>query len=346
MIAILKNTLALRQIRARKSQGLERGQEHLRDQSLDGNKCGAGENLVQEARGVGLDGLGNETSRFTGVGEIFDGVDEAAGDVTEVDAGEAVDFAGVAADLAVSRVRCTLLGGGDGDVLDGPRIIVGATVPVLGDPLVAVGVDEIVVGVAGVGEEGLESRRSEDAARIAGGVIGQQLEREHVRTEGESNTGVRGGEVVGVGTDGMEFPVVLMLGQDAWCQVASRPLLREVKQFLSELGVRGTVGVHGRRKPIATSDGGISFGLQVAVSANTGLVAQSVAQGTKRLGLVGVVADAPSSGQWISIEEHGGCLQENGRRVVKTEGCPQTGIDGFGGSNTVAWKVAMIGSSV
>lgn len=101
------------------------------DHVEDLDESGAGEDLVQKAGDIGLDGLRDEAAETVWIGEICEAVDEAAGNVGWVDAGEGIDLAGVAANGAADWVGGAVLGGGDGDVGEGPRIIISALVPVV-----------------------------------------------------------------------------------------------------------------------------------------------------------------------------------------------------------------------
>lgn len=67
------------------------------------------ENIAQARRRVSDNHLPNEASKAVRILQIFDGVDEAAADVAEIDAREGVDFACVAADEAGAGVRGALL---------------------------------------------------------------------------------------------------------------------------------------------------------------------------------------------------------------------------------------------
>lgn len=142
----------------------------------------------------------------------------------------------------------------------------------------AVGVLEVSVGVAGVGEELHEVFLGEDASWILSGVVGQQFVRKHVCTESECNASVWGREVVGVGGDAVLFAVVLMLRQDSGRNVTPGPLCCQIEQFLHELWIRGAVGVHFRSEPVSSGNRSISFTSQVSVGADARLIAENVAQ--------------------------------------------------------------------
>lgn len=141
--------LALRQIRA-STQTQKRRRQLRRDQFLDSLQAGTLEDRIKEAGHISLNSLADEAAHPGRVAEVLDGVDEAAGDVAEIETREGVYFARVAADLAVGGVRGALLGGGGDDVRGGPWVVFGALVVIVWDALVAIGVCESAVLAAGV----------------------------------------------------------------------------------------------------------------------------------------------------------------------------------------------------
>ena len=68
-------------------------------------------------------------------------------------------------------------------------------------------------------------------------MVGEELVREHVCTEGEGNTSVDRREVVRVVRDGILLSVVGVLGQDTRGDVSAGAGCCEVKKLLGELGV-------------------------------------------------------------------------------------------------------------
>lgn len=70
-----------------------------------------------------MNSLRDEAAHPGRVAEVFDGVDEAAAEIAKVEAAERVDFASVAANLAVVGVGCALLCSREDDVVGGPCII-------------------------------------------------------------------------------------------------------------------------------------------------------------------------------------------------------------------------------
>jgi hypothetical protein len=94
---ILVLRLSRRNIRARTQVGKRRLQARINHaQSSDQRR--AFENIAQARRRISNDHLRNEASKTLRVLEVFHSIDETAADVAEIDAGEGVDFAGVAAD--------------------------------------------------------------------------------------------------------------------------------------------------------------------------------------------------------------------------------------------------------
>lgn len=183
-----------------------------------------------------MDDLGDEAAHLLWVLEVGCSSDETTGDVTKVDSGEGVDGTGVSTNLAVGWVGETLLRSRDQDVAQGPGVVVGAAVPVIWDTLMAVGEDELVVGISGVGEERLEDLWCQEAARILSRVVGEELVSEHVSTKGKGNTGVGGREVVGIGGDGVLLAIVLVLCQDSWRDISTSASLCKVEQLLANSG--------------------------------------------------------------------------------------------------------------
>lgn len=148
------------------------------------------------------------------------------------------------------------------------------------EPLVAVLEHKLAVVAAGVREEGHEGLLGHDTAWVGSGVVGEQLVCEHVCAKGECNTCVWRGEVERVVGNGVLLAVELMLSHDTGGDESTSPLVGQIKKFLQEHWVRCAVGVHGWCQPVSACDGGISFGLQMPVSTDTGLVTEQVANGT------------------------------------------------------------------
>lgn len=57
-------------------------------------------------------------------------------------------------------------------------------------------------------------------------------------------------------------------------------------------------------------------------------------------------SDAPAAAEWVTIEEHGCCLEEEGRGLIETEGFPKAGVDCLRSGDTIAWQVAVVGGSI
>lgn len=162
--------LAGRQVGA-VTERLERRQEQRGNQAQRRRQLGPLKRTVEETWHIGLDGLRDEAARPRGVREVVDAVDEAAAEIAEVEAGEGVDGARVAADLAVGRIRRALLCRRDGNVGQRPRVILGALVVVVRDALAAGRPHEVVAGVSGVAPEREEVLLRLEAARVLGRVV-------------------------------------------------------------------------------------------------------------------------------------------------------------------------------
>lgn len=87
---------------------------------------------------------------------------------------------------------------------------------------------------------------------------------------------------------------------------------------------------------VATSDGGISLGLQVTIITDAGDLAKSVASQLDLSG-VGSIANGPLSSDWVAVEESRGSLEEDGGGVVEMVGIPETRHDALSGRNTGSW---------
>jgi hypothetical protein len=59
-----------------------------------------------------------------------------------------------------------------------------------------------------------------------------------------------------------------------------------------------------------------------------------------------VRSNAPTTGDWVAIEEGSSSLQENRSRLVEAESLPEASIDARGINDTVALDVAVVGGSV
>jgi hypothetical protein len=94
---------------------------------------------------------------------------------------------------------------------------------------------------------------------------------EHVFAEGEGNPDVGGREVIRVRCSGVLFSVVLMLCQDLWYEISASASFSQIKELLSKLWIRRTVGVHAGRQPVSLGNGCIALGLQVAVITDASL---------------------------------------------------------------------------
>lgn len=198
-------------------------------------------------------------------------------------------------------------------------------------------VDKLAVWTINVGPHLLEEVLSHDTARVLCRVVGQQLVCEHVSSEGECNTSVGRGVVVGVGRDGVLLAVVLVLSEHPRGDQAISLLVGEVEQLLQEDWVRRAIAVHAiYSQIIATSDRSITLGLQMSsTSADTAGRAKKVSENTKGVQVrVARSADSPLSRDWITIEEHGGGLEEDSGSLVKAESLPKTSVDGLCGHDS------------
>ena len=313
-VAILTDRLPRRQTLTG-AQRLQR-REQLGGNEREGLHEGhALEHRLQRRRRLGLDVLADEAAELLRVGQ-GGGVEGAAGDVADVDAAEGVDAVGVAADGAGLRVREALGRHGFEDVRHGPGVFDGAPVPVVRDALVAVPVAQRAVGGAGVGEEGLQHARGEQAAREGGGAVRHEFEHEQVRGGREGDAGEGGGEVVRVVGDGVELAVVLVRGEDGRGDVAVAHGDGEVEEFLEEDGVGGAVGVHGRGEEVAAGDGGVAFAFEVAVRADPSFLAHKALERSEGAGGVGMISDRPSLRGWVPVEERRCLLQDLGGGLV------------------------------
>ena len=104
-------------------------------------------------------------------------------------------------------------------------------------------------------------------------MVGEELVREHVCTEGEGNTSVDRREVVRVVRDGILLSVVGVLGQDTRGDVAAGASCCKIEKLLGKFRVGCTVGVLYWCEPVTASNGSISLSLEMAVRADAGLVA-------------------------------------------------------------------------
>lgn len=161
------NRLALRKVRAR-AQAQKRRLQLRGDQLLDSLQAGTLKDSIKEAGHIGLDGLRDEAAHSGWVAEVLDAVDEAAGEIAEVESAEGVYLSRVAADLAVGGVRGALLGGGGDDVGGSPLVVLGALVVVVGDTLVAVSVLKRAVRGAFVSPQRQEVVGGHDASWVGG----------------------------------------------------------------------------------------------------------------------------------------------------------------------------------
>jgi hypothetical protein len=256
------------------------------DHAQGGGEQSTLEDVGERRRGVGNNGLVDEAHEALRVLQVVEAVDQTAGNVASVDALEGVDGTGVAADEAGGRPGHTLLGSGDTNVNEGPRVLLRALVPVLGDLLGAAVELQVSGSVASVAEEVHVVLLGHVALGELGRVVGHQFPREHVSAEGEGDAGVGWGEVVGVGGNAVLLAVVGVLGKDTRGDEAVCALIGEVEELLHELGVRPAVRVVVWCEPVSSGDGGISLGAKVTVRADTGLVAQKLAEHSKGVGLV------------------------------------------------------------
>lgn len=145
--------------------------------------------------------------------------------------------------------------------------------------------------------------------------------------EGEGDTSSSRREVVGAGGDGVELAVVLILSHELGGQDTASHVLGKIEQLLRILWVRSAVGVHVWCEPAISGNRSITLPLQIAARTNTSLIAKKITNDTKRLGLVGVVADKLPSGEWVAIEEHGCGLEEDRSSLVQTKCLPQAIVD-------------------
>jgi hypothetical protein len=129
-------------------------------------------------------------------------VEDATGQVVELESGESVYLTGVATDIQELRV---LLGGSNDigqEEGDGVFVADGAFVPVVWDLLVALGVDE-VARLAGDGEEGLENTLVEDTFWVLLGLVAHEAVDKGVGGGLHQDTGEGAVEEVGVLVDGL-----------------------------------------------------------------------------------------------------------------------------------------------
>lgn len=114
-------------------------------------------------------------------------VQNAAGEVRHVDAGECVDFSSVTAEFEGSWI-CEVT---DGDIADDVLGLVWsvgrATVPIFGNPLLALEPCEIT-WLAGDTEKGLEVVAVKVSGRLLGGVVAHEVDDEIVRRRHNNNS--------------------------------------------------------------------------------------------------------------------------------------------------------------
>lgn len=170
--------------------GLVQEREELTDGLEEG--CGG----IDKA---GLCGLEHEAGEVVALEEAG-AVEDAAGEVTGVDADEGVGGAGVTAEADDAGVHAVVDGGVDVGV-DGVHGLAGwAPIPVEGDALHAGGVDE-AAWFAGDGEEGLEDVAVEYASLVLFRAVGHEVDHEVVGVGGDQ-TAEWCAEVVWVVEDG------------------------------------------------------------------------------------------------------------------------------------------------
>jgi hypothetical protein len=285
LAVVLVQSATGREVRAgapHRKDGLELGVDH----SQGGGEQSALEDVGERRRSVGENGLVDEANETIGILQVVEVVDQTARDIAGVDTLEGVGGAGVAADDARRRPGHTLLGSGNTNICESPRVLFGALVPVVGDLLSSAVELQVSRSVASVAKEVHVVLLGHVAPGELGRVVGHQLPREHVCTESEGNAGVGRREVVGVGGNAVLLAVVGVLSKNTWGDQTVGALVRKVEELLHELGVRPAVAVVVGSKPVSTGDGSITLGAQVTVRADTSLVAQKLAEHTKGVGLV------------------------------------------------------------
>lgn len=143
----------------------------------------------------------------------------------------------------------------------------------------------------------------------------------------------------------MLLPVERMLCKHGWRDVSTSPPLCQIQQLLHDFWVRGTIGVVFWSQPVAAGYRGIRLGLEMTIGANTRLVTEQVTKRAERVRLRRVIANAPSTGYWVAVEEHRRCLEEDRSCLVQAEGLPQTGVDRIDRGDTISGEIAMVRSS-
>jgi hypothetical protein len=209
------------------------------------------------------------------------GIEDTFSQRSQIDGCERIGGPGVAADIEEWRVLFGVVEDVGQEPRNGVFVADGALVPVVGDALVAFGVDEVSVFVESDGEEGHEDFLGERTFGEFGGFVGHHAHGEVVPSRGDEDAGEGGGEEIWVGGDGVveaadaevEEGLVLRVGADAFdygvvvllelFEVEVVGLASEVEirsgggcvGFVFVVGARETLGLAGQTENVGEREG-------------------------------------------------------------------------------------------
>jgi len=190
-----------------------------------------GKQALQDIRRALLQGLVSETLQIIPLEQSLR-VEDAAGEIADVDASKGVGGASIAADGEEFGVLSDVgqqVGLEEGD---GVLVADGAAVPVFRDAFLPWVVDEGAGRVAGDGEEGFQHVLVQGSLGVLGGLVGHEAVDECVGRLGNDRAGEGAVEEVGVLGDRLLESVAPVLEEDVEIVVRCRGVrLKRVKGF-------------------------------------------------------------------------------------------------------------------